>query len=245
MLISSARFGQKQTVEVTGCRPSSQSGGSHVPFEAACSFRNAVTELTLDPTLANMIRSFIARTLSLIGHPALLTPVAALLSAMINNAPANALQLLIFVSCCTSASVITYCWIQVRSGRWLHVDASLPRERRQLHSVLSLLFFGIAISLWLFGQSQRIVLGPAFCGLLIVFASLCRHFLKISLHASLAVFAASLLWPNVVSTSVFLLLALAVSWSRLALHRHTRQEVVIGLLLGGTTGLAFNVVSSA
>ena len=192
-----------------------------------------------------MLRTCVARTLSLIGHPAILTPVAALLSAMNNNAPAKALQLLIFVSLCLGVSVITYSWIQVRSGRWLHVDASVPGERRQLHSVLLLLFFGIAIFLWLSGQSQRMVLGPTFCGVLIVFASLFRHWLKISLHASFAVFAASLLWPDVVSTSVVLFLALAVSWSRLALHRHTRQEVAIGLLLGGSTGLAFNVVSPA
>lgn len=193
----------------------------------------------------NMTRTFIARALSLIGHPAILTPAAAILSAMSHSAPAKALQLLILVSLCLGAGVFAYSWLQVRSGRWQHVDASVPGERRQLHAVLLLLFFAAAASLWLSGQPPRLVLGPAFCGLLIVLASLFRRWLKMSLHASFAVFAAALVWPHVASTFLVLLLALAVSWSRLVLHRHTRQEVVIGLLSGGTTGLAFNVVATA
>lgn len=191
-----------------------------------------------------MTRISVARTLSLIGHPAILTPAAALLSAMDRSASIKALQLLVVVSFFLGVSVMAYSWIQVRSGRWVHVDASMPRERRQLHLALSLLFFGAAVLLCLFGQPQAMVLGPSLCGLLIVVASLLRHRLKVSLHAGFAVFAASLLWPNVAGTFIVLLLALAVSWSRLALRRHTSQEVVVGLLLGGAMGSAFHVIGS-
>jgi membrane-associated phospholipid phosphatase len=194
---------------------------------------------------ADMTRIFLARTLSIIGHPAILTPVAAVLSAVTTSAPAKTLQLLVLVSLCLGVSITAYSWIQVRSGRWLHVDASVPRERRQLHWALLLLFWGVAAALWLSGQPQRLALGPACCGLLIVLASLLRHWLKMSLHASFAVFAAALLWPDVAGTSILLILALAVAWSRLTLRRHTRQEVAVGLLLGGTIGIAFNVVSAA
>lgn len=187
----------------------------------------------------------IARALSIIGHPAILTPIAAVLSAMTASAPAKTLQVLVLVSLCLGASITAYSWIQVRSGRWLHVDASVPRERRQLHWVLLLLFWGVAAALWLAGQPQRLALGPAFCGVLIVLAALLRQWLKMSLHASFAVFAAALLWPDVGSTSFVLVLALAVGWSRLALGRHTRQEVAVGLLMGGTMGIAFNLVSAA
>lgn len=196
------------------------------------------------PTSTDMTRTFVARTLSLIGHPAILTPVAAMLSAMTKGVPIQALQLLVLVSLCLGASVITYSWIQVRTGRWRHVDASVPRERRHLHSVLLLLFFGVAAVLRVSGQPLRMVLGLACCGLLIVLAWLFRRRLKVSLHASFAIFAAALLWPDMASTFVVLLLALAVSWSRLVLRRHTRQEVVFGLLSGGMTGLAFNLVSA-
>ncbi|MCC2971490.1 hypothetical protein [Massilia sp. IC2-476] len=192
-----------------------------------------------------MRRTLVARTLSLICHPALLTPVAAILSVLTKSGSKLALPLLIPVSLFLGVSVVTYSWIQVRSGHWRHVDASVPRERRQLHTVLLLLFLGVAAVLWVAGQPLRMVLGTACCGLLIVLAWLCRDRLKVSLHASFAIFAAALLWPDMASTTVVLLLALAVSWSRLVLGRHTRQEVVVGLLSGGMTGLAFNLVSSA
>lgn len=192
-----------------------------------------------------MTQTRVARTLSLIGHPAILTPAAAILSAMTKSASIQALQLLVLVSLCLGISVITYSWVQVRTGRWQHVDASVPQERRQLHSVLLLLFLGVVAGLWVSGQSLRMIMGPVSCCLMILFAWLFRGRLKISLHASFAIFAAALLWPDIASTSVVLLLALAVSWSRLVLRRHTRQEVVFGLLSGGITGLAFNLVSSA
>jgi membrane-associated phospholipid phosphatase len=121
----------------------------------------------------------------------------------------------------------------------------VPGERRQLHTVLLLLFFGVAAVLWVSGQPLRMVLGTACCGLLIVIARLFGSWLKVSLHASFAIFAAALLWPDMASTSVVLLLALAVSWARLVLGRHTRQEVVFGLLSGGMTGLTFNLISAA
>lgn len=193
----------------------------------------------------DMTQTRVARTLSLIGHPAILTPVAAILSAMTKRAPTHALQLLVLVSLCLGVSVIVYSWIQVRTGRWRHVDASVPQERRQLLSVLLLLFLGVAAVLWVSGQPLRMIPGPTSCALMILLAWLFRGRLKVSLHASFAIFAAALLWPDMASTSVGLLLALAVSWSRLVLRRHTRQEVVFGLLSGGMTGLAFNLVSSA
>jgi len=192
-----------------------------------------------------MTQTRVARTLSLMGHPAILTPAAAIVSAMTKNASTQALQLLVLVPVCLGVSVITYSWIQVRTGRWQHVDASVPQERRQLHSVLLLLFLGVVAGLWVSGQPLRMILGPASCGLMILFVWLFRRRLKISLHASFAIFAAALLWPDMESTSAVLLLALAVSWSRLVLRRHTRQEVVFGLLSGGIIGLAFNLVSSA
>lgn len=196
------------------------------------------------PTCADMSRILVARTLSLIGHPAILTPAAAILSVMTQRAPMPVLQLLVLASLCLGVGVITYSWVQVRTGRWRHIDASVPRERLQLHSVLLMLFLGVTAMLWISGQPLRMVLGHASGGLLVFVAWLFRGRLKVSLHASFAVFAGALLWPDIASTSVVLLLALAVAWSRLVLRRHTRQEVLFGLLSGGITGLAFNLLSA-
>jgi membrane-associated phospholipid phosphatase len=78
-------------------------------------------------------------------------------------------------------------------------------------------------------------------GAVVVLASLLRRWLKLSLHAAFAVLAAALLWPAVLATLGVLALAAGVGWSRLVLQRHTRQEVVAGLLAGAAAGVAFRV----
>ena len=67
------------------------------------------------------------------------------------------------------------------------------------------------------------------------------RWLKVSLHAAFAVFAAALVWPGVASVSLMLALAAGVAWSRLVLQRHTLAEVVVGLLLGSASGLVLNL----
>jgi membrane-associated phospholipid phosphatase len=79
----------------------------------------------------------------------------------------------------------------------------------------------------------------------VVMASLLRRWLKLSLHAAFAVFAASLLWPSVMAVVGLLALAVAVAWSRLVLRRHTLGEVVVGLLAGGAAGVGFHLIANA
>jgi membrane-associated phospholipid phosphatase len=74
---------------------------------------------------------------------------------------------------------------------------------------------------------------------MVVAAQLLRRWLKLSLHAAFAVFAVALWWPNAGGAAVVLLLAAAVSWSRLALRRHTGAEVTAGLLAAAAAGWIF------
>jgi membrane-associated phospholipid phosphatase len=52
---------------------------------------------------------------------------------------------------------------------------------------------------------------------------------------------AALLWPSVVSL-LLVRLAAAVAWLRLALHRHTRADVIAGVLVGGAAGLGYHAI---
>jgi hypothetical protein len=135
--------------------------------------------------------------------------------------------------------VIAYSLLQVRAGRWSHVDASVPHERSQLNVFLVLLLFGVAGALWWFGQPRLIPLGLALGGVVVLVTQLLRRWLKVSLHASFAVYAVGLVWPAAVAVALVLLLAAAVSWSRLALRRHTGAEVTAVLLAGAAAGSAF------
>jgi hypothetical protein len=184
----------------------------------------------------------LARALSIVGHPALLMPGAVVWAARLNQAPPALLQAAVVACGLVVVCVGIYSVVQVRAGRWQHVDASQPHERRQLNQLLALLLLGLAGALWWAGQPAPVVLGLALAGGLVVLASGLRHWLKLSLHAAFAVFAATLLWPGAVAVTGVLALAAGVAWSRVVLHRHTLREVVVGLLAGAAAGVGFQLI---
>lgn len=189
-----------------------------------------------------MSRTLVARALSIIGHPALLMPLAIAVAATATEAPPQLLRVAFGSAVAVAAVVGLFSLWQVRAGRWLHVDASRPSERRQLTRLLAVLLGAIAVALWASGQAPAVTAGPLLVALPVVAAHALRRSLKVSLHAAYAVLAAALLWPQLLGTALVGLLALGVAWSRLELRRHTRAEVLVGLLLGATSGAALHLL---
>ncbi|MGB8598029.1 MAG: phosphatase PAP2 family protein [Burkholderiales bacterium] len=171
-------------------------------------------------------------------------PCAVVFTASNRNAAPPVLYAAAVTSIIVSVIVIVYSLIQVRAGRWSHVDASVPQERSQLNVFLAILLFGAAALMWWSGLPRPIFAGLAAAGALVVFAQAMWRWLKVSLHASFAVFAASLLWPSVYGTLLILLVAVGVAWSRLELARHTPHEVALGLFAGAVAGMGFNLIAS-
>jgi membrane-associated phospholipid phosphatase len=165
------------------------------------------------------------------------------LAAATKNASGQVLYAAAAASIFVAVGVVIYSLVQVRTGQWSHVDASIPQERSQLNVFLAFLLFGAAVLLWWSGQPRPIFMGLAAASALVAFAHLLRSWLKISLHAAFTVFAASLLWPSLLAVVLVLFLAAGVSWSRLVLRRHTPREVLVGLLAGGAAGLGFNLIA--
>lgn len=184
-------------------------------------------------------RQALARLLSILGHPALLMPLAVVGSAFARGAPAPVLQAAALASAAVAAGVGVYSLRQVRAGRWQHMDASVPRERGQLNRFLVLLLAGMAAMLWWSGQPPVVAAGLGIGAGVVALAHLVRWWLKVSLHAAFGAFAAGLAWPGLLAMVVLALLAVGVGWSRLVLNRHTRAEVLLGLALGGVAGLVF------
>jgi hypothetical protein len=180
-----------------------------------------------------------ARTLSIVGHPALLMPLGVALGASGADAPPRLLQVALSTAVTVAVIVGLYSLWQVRAGRWAHVDASQPRERSQLTLFLAALLGGAAGLLWALGQPLPVVLGPLLAALLVLLAHGLRRRLKVSLHATFALFAAALVWPHAGLTLGLVLLSAGVAWSRLVLGRHTLAEVLLGLLLGMAGGVVF------
>jgi heme/copper-type cytochrome/quinol oxidase subunit 3 len=80
-------------------------------------------------------------------------------------------------------------------------------------------------------------------GVIVLAALALRRRMKLSLHCAFGAYAAALLWPVWPALAGLAALSLAVAWSRLQLQRHTRQEVLAGLVVGALAGLAFNLLA--
>jgi hypothetical protein len=189
-----------------------------------------------------MHRIAAARVLSIIGHPALLMPVAVAAGAGGAGAPPQLLRVALGTAVAVAVIVGLVSLWQVRAGRWAHVDASHPRERSQLNLLLTGLLCAAAALLWALGQPPAVAAGPLLAALLVLLAHALRRWLKVSLHAAFALFAAALVWPHLLGTLAVAALALGVAWSRLVLRRHTLPEVLLGLLLGAACGAALRAL---
>lgn len=182
-----------------------------------------------------------ARALSIVGHPAVLMPVAVAAAASGPGAPPQLLRVALGTAVAVAVIVGLYSLWQVRRGRWAHVDASHPAERSQLNLVLAGLLCAAAALLWALGQPPAVAAGPLLAALLVLLTHALRRWLKVSLHAAFALFAAALVWPHLPGTLAIAALALGVAWSRLVLHRHTLAEVLTGLLFGAAFGAALRL----
>lgn len=186
------------------------------------------------------MRTVLARALSIAGHPLLVLPAAALAVSAASSAEPRQLWVLGLALALLAAAIQGWSWWQVRRGQWQHVDASQRHERRGLNRFLMVLLV-IAATFFAFVSPQpALALGLACAAAMIAAAVLLASWLKLSLHASFAVFAAALLWGvGPVPLALGLLFAAAVAWSRWALGRHRRRELLAGALTGGAMGVAF------
>lgn len=188
-----------------------------------------------------MLQVTAARVLSIVGHPALLMPLAVAAAASGPGAPPQLLRVALGTALAVAVIVGLYSLWQVRRGRWAHVDASHPAERSQLNLVLAGLLCAAAALLWALGQPPAVAAGPLLAALLVLLTHALRRWLKVSLHAAFALLAAALVWPHMPGALVVGLLALGVAWSRLVLRRHTLAEVLTGLLFGAAFGAALRL----
>lgn len=182
-----------------------------------------------------------ARALSIVGHPAVLMPVAVAAAASGPGAPPQLLRVALGTAVAVAVIVGLYSLWQVHRGRWAHVDASHPAERSQLNLVLAGLLCAAAGLVWALGQPPAVAAGPLLAALLVLLTHALRRWLKVSLHAAFAFFAAALVWPHLPGTLAIGALALGVAWSRLVLRRHTLAEVLTGLWLGAAFGAALRL----
>jgi hypothetical protein len=188
-----------------------------------------------------MTRVAVARVVSIVGHPVVLVLVAALIAASTRGASLQQLQLVGGALVALGVIVLGFSWVQVRAGRWSHVDASVRSERSALNVFIVVLCFLSAMLLWFLTRRLSMSVAFALSGALALVALLVARWVKVSLHAAFAAFATTLLWPITLAVAGGVLATAAVVWSRLVLGRHVAADVMVGLLLGVAAGGGYHV----
>lgn len=177
----------------------------------------------------------LARAISIVGHPLAVLMAAFLLESWSRGASPGDLRSILVGTAVAGGAVIAYSWYRVRRGDGAHVDASNVGERRSFNRVL---LGALGLSAAVAGQrdplvGRQLALAAAIVGTGMLTAGLC----KLSIHVGFAVFAALIaLRVSVAAGVAFLLLAMAVTWSRLYLGRHVVRDVVAGAAAGLVAG---------
>lgn len=182
-----------------------------------------------------------ARTLSIMGHPVVVLPLALWLATLRGTADMRTpIGLAGF-----GALVVAWSWWQVRRGRWAHVDASATGERRSLNAFLLGLLAAGAVLAWRFAP-REVAWAIGLSLPIVALAMGSARWCKLSLHVAFAVYAALLLWGlGTWALLAGLCFAALVAWARLALARHAPRDLVAGALAGALSGALYWVVSFA
>lgn len=189
------------------------------------------------------MRLAIARAISIVGHPVVIVPAAALIVASTRGAPLEQTWVVGAAFATIGGVVIGFSWFQVRSGRWSHVDASARGERYSLNILLATICASVAAMLWYVTRKPSLALGFALAAAVVVMALLLMKWVKVSLHVAFASFATVFLWPNKLAVAAGVVFIAALAWSRLVLGRHVAADIATGLLLGATAGTAYHILA--
>lgn len=186
----------------------------------------------------------LARGISILGHPLLVLPLAAL--ALMLARQTRAPQLLATMAGMLGLAALLLGWSrrQVARRRWAHIDASAPGERRTLNRAMVAVLAVIALAGgW--ADAFTLALGAALSAAILLCALALAGVCHLSLHVAFAGFAAGIAWvASPALGGAFVLLAAGVAWSRLALARHAPRDLVAGACVGGAAALAFALVST-
>jgi phosphatidylserine synthase len=181
----------------------------------------------------------VARWVSIIGHPFVMTLVMVLGAALHFSTPRETLRTVLLVTLIALLPIAVLMIRQVRRGSWTNVDASNRAERPLLFAVgigsLAVLLGAVLV----FQPGSFLLRGMVGVLLMLAVCAVATRWIKVSLHMAFGALAMTTLL-SLGSPAGWVLLAVmpALAWSRLALERHRPAEVAVGLLVGIAFGYA-------
>jgi hypothetical protein len=179
----------------------------------------------------------IARWISILAHPFVMVGLLVGVAAT-GRSSQRTVQSVTFIATTVVLPVAVLMYRQVRRGRWENVDASNVSERPILFAVA--LASIVAALGWILVNDPRsfLVRGLLIVAGFLLLTSILTRWIKVSLHVAFAALTATAL--SLLGSRVgYALIAVIplLFWSRIALARHRVHELVVGLVLGATTGV--------
>ncbi len=190
----------------------------------------------MKPEQTNLYKA--AQIISVIGHPFVLLPLTAVIAALQNASPWRAFTIGTITVLATVFPLLFIIRQRVKAGKWSDHDVSEHSQRNNFYTI-AIIIVALSCVLFLFLDFPRsLLLGMIISLVLLVAAMIINLRSKISLHLIFASYCAvSLIAVGFWVGACFILLAIAVAFSRVILRRHTTAQVVSGALLGAAAGV--------
>jgi hypothetical protein len=186
------------------------------------------------------MKTDLPRLVSVVTHPFIVSAIATLISADLHHASPILFRALVIILTLLGLVAVGFALWQVRTGRWKHIDAVHPVERKVLNIFLAALLLSSSILAWKYFPEPELAYGLLTSGVAIVIALVLARWLKISLHSCFASLATGILWPSFLALLTGITISAVVYWSRLVLKRHTVAELAVGSLIGATCAMGYH-----
>jgi len=183
------------------------------------------------------MKTFLAKVISIIGHPLLTIPVFVIVVLFSGNDSKSALFLTFLIIGCVFIPIISWIYLKSKNGSYSNFDVSDQKQRRSLF-VFAIPFLAvITVVLFATHQPVKTSICMLFATILVVISQLVNFYIKSSLHVSLTLYLAFIaLHINFIFGITLIIMSFFIGWSRIILKRHSLKEVFAGAIIGLSVG---------
>lgn len=179
-----------------------------------------------------------AKYISIIGHPLLTIPIFIAIVMFRFSDLREAIFISFLIIGCVFIPVILWMYFKSKNGSYTNFDVSDKTQRKSLFLFAAPLLLIVTIILFKTNQPRDLCISVLFALILTIISQIVNFFVKTSLHVSLNIYLASLIFTFDYKIGIIVLLFTGLlCWSRVKLDRHTIKEVISGLLIGTCIGL--------
>lgn len=180
----------------------------------------------------------LAAIISTVGNPFVLFPVV-VSYLTINEYGYEQARPIILSVCCIFVVLSVFLLVRRLTGKITNLDVS-DRKQRAMNVYLPAIGMLAAVSAYFYftGKPIEQFQQSLYVGVLLLVCFAINGYKKISLHTVVATYlSAVMLSVNLYLGMAFFVFAALIGWSRVVLGRHTREEVLLGWVIGSLFGL--------